>query len=139
MMTSVPPAWFVSFQSNPLEVPANQVWWHRSYRNGDMDSYINSFMNTLEKADFTALICQIEIFKIKITNLQFWRPRHGWLKNEKKKSDCKVLSVKKCNLLNMTKFISVLSSFRLIQQSLSRTRYQMISLHSALKSLSNET
>ena len=29
---------------------------HRSYRNGDINSYLNSYMDILEKADLTALI-----------------------------------------------------------------------------------
>ena len=35
---------------------------HRSYRNGDVDSYIYSYMDTLEKAKFTASIRHIARF-----------------------------------------------------------------------------
>ena len=35
---------------------------HRSYRNGDINSYINSYMDTLEIAALTALICHIGRF-----------------------------------------------------------------------------
>ena len=35
---------------------------HRSYRNGDMNSYINSYLNILEKSELTASICHIARF-----------------------------------------------------------------------------
>ena len=35
---------------------------HSSYGNGDINSYINSFMNTLEKAELTTSIRHIERF-----------------------------------------------------------------------------
>ena len=35
---------------------------HRSYRNGDINSYINSYMDTLEIAALTTLICHIRRF-----------------------------------------------------------------------------
>ena len=35
---------------------------HRSYRNGDINSYINSYMDTLEKVELTASIGHIAIF-----------------------------------------------------------------------------
>ena len=35
---------------------------HRFYRNGDINSYINSYMDTLEIAALTALICHIGRF-----------------------------------------------------------------------------
>ena len=56
----------------------------RSYGNGDINSYICSSMNTLEKAG--------------LTDLQFRSPGHRWQKNEMKKkekkkntSNCKAL------------------------------------------------
>ena len=33
---------------------------HRSYGNGEINRYINSYMNNLEKAKLSALICYIE-------------------------------------------------------------------------------
>ena len=47
------------------------------------------------------------------------------------------LGYKKYKLFDITKFILVLPTFRLIQQSLSRTRCLMKSLHFVLKLLSN--
>ena len=35
---------------------------HRSYRNGDINYYINSYMGILEKAELTPLICHIARF-----------------------------------------------------------------------------
>ena len=35
---------------------------HKSYRNGDINSYINSYMDTLEKVELTASIRHIAIF-----------------------------------------------------------------------------
>ena len=46
---------------------------------------------------------------------------------------------KKYKLFDVTKFILVLPTFRLIQQSLSRARCRMKSLHSVSKLLSNGT
>ena len=40
---------------------------HRFYENGDNNSYISSYMNTLEKDELTALPCHMDIFsKLKI-------------------------------------------------------------------------
>ena len=53
-------------------------------------------MNTSEKAEFTASIHCIEIFKIKNTDLQFRSPGHDWQKNEKMRKNtgnCKTLYV----------------------------------------------
>ena len=69
---------------------------HRSHGNGDINSYINCNMNTSEKAEFTASIHCIEIFKIKNTDLQFRSPGHDWQKNEKMRKNtgnCKTLYV----------------------------------------------
>ena len=35
---------------------------HRSYGNGDMNSFISSYMNTLEKAELTTSDCHYERF-----------------------------------------------------------------------------
>ena len=35
---------------------------HKPYRNGDINSYINSYVNTLEKAELTASIRHIAMF-----------------------------------------------------------------------------
>ena len=35
---------------------------HRSYRNGDINSYINSYTTIQEKTEFIASICHIAIF-----------------------------------------------------------------------------
>ena len=35
---------------------------HRSYRNGDINSYINSYIVAMEKAELTASICHIVRF-----------------------------------------------------------------------------
>ena len=59
---SRPPAWLFSFQTALLDVHASQFRSHRSYWNGDIHSYINSYMNTLEKAELTTLVCYIERF-----------------------------------------------------------------------------
>ena len=48
-----------------------------------------------------------------------------------------MLGYKKYKLFNVTRFILVLPTFRLIQQSLSKTRCWIKGLHSVLKSLSN--
>ena len=60
--TSPKPAWFVSFESNPLDVPACQIWINRSYRNGNTNSYIKSYTDTLENAELTASIRHITRF-----------------------------------------------------------------------------
>ena len=39
---------------------------HRSCENGDINSYINSYMNTLEKAEFNASVRHIENTRILI-------------------------------------------------------------------------
>ena len=61
---------------------------YRSSRTGDTNSYINSYMNTLEKVTLTASIRHIaQCLKSGITNLQFTSPRYGWQKNETKKKN----------------------------------------------------
>ena len=66
---------------------------HRSYGNGDINSYINSHMNTLEKNWIHRLGQQYEeIFKIRNTNLQLRSPGHGGQKN-KKAGNCKEFCV----------------------------------------------
>ena len=45
-MISPAPAWLVSFELIPLDVPAYQFGVHRSNGNGDISSYINADMNT---------------------------------------------------------------------------------------------
>ena len=55
-----------------------KVGGHRSYGNRDINSYINSYMDTFDKS-------YCEIFKIRNTDLQLRSPRFGWQKNEKKK------------------------------------------------------
>ena len=47
-MTSPAQGWLVSFKSTPLDVPACQGL--RSYWNGDINFYVNVYMNTFEKA-----------------------------------------------------------------------------------------
>ena len=57
LMTSAAPAWLVPFESNLVDVPACQIGRaHRSYRNRNMNSYINSYMDTSGKAKLTASI-----------------------------------------------------------------------------------
>ena len=56
-MTSPARAWLVSFDSDPADVPACQISW---YRNEDINSYINSYMDTLEKAELTTSIRHIK-------------------------------------------------------------------------------
>ena len=89
VMTSSAPAWLVSFKSNPVDAPA---WSHRSYRNGDINSYIKSYMDTMES--WTRLLDPpyCEMFKIGNIDLQFRSPGYGWQKNNKKKNknNCKV-------------------------------------------------
>ena len=60
-----------------------------------MKSYINSYLNTLEKLNSRPRsTIYIEIIKIRNTNLQFQRPGHGWQKNNKKNTNkCKALCV----------------------------------------------
>ena len=53
-MTSPATAWLVSFESNPVDVPACLFGDHRSYRTGDINSYIKFYLNNLEKAEITA-------------------------------------------------------------------------------------
>ena len=52
---------------------------------------------------------------------------------------CPNLGYKKYKLFDVTKFIVVLPTILLLQQSLSKTRCSMKSLHSVLKILSNGT
>ena len=59
---------------------------HRSYGNGDINSYINSYMNISEKAERTAQPPILRHFQNQETDLQFRSPRHGWQKNDKKKN-----------------------------------------------------
>ena len=58
---------------------------HKSDGNGDINSYISSYMNNLEKALLTGSVClpHGEIFKMRNTDLQFRIPGHGWQKNTK--------------------------------------------------------
>ena len=64
---------------------------HRSYRNRD----INSYMDTLGKAELTASIRLLRYFKIRNTDLQSCSSGYGWQKNEKKENtgNCKALCV----------------------------------------------
>ena len=55
-MTSPEPARLVSFDSTPLHVPTCTFGRHKSYRNGEFNSYIIACINTLEKAEFTTSI-----------------------------------------------------------------------------------
>ena len=57
-MTSSPPTCLVLFESKTLDVFGG----HRSYRNGDINSYIKSFVDTLEKVELTASIRHIARF-----------------------------------------------------------------------------
>ena len=63
VMTSAAPAWLVSFESNLVDAPACQIGRaHRSYRNRNINSYINSYMDTSGKAKLTAAIHHIGRF-----------------------------------------------------------------------------
>ena len=73
---------------------------HGFYRSGDINSYINSYLGTSEKAEVTAASIGLdwEIFKISNTNLQSRSPRYGWQKKKEKKKkkntgNCKALCV----------------------------------------------
>ena len=55
-MTSPEPARLVSFDSTPLHVPTCTFGRHKSYRNGEFNSYIIACINSLEKAEFTTSI-----------------------------------------------------------------------------------
>ena len=61
-MASPTPAWLVSFDSTPVDDLFAKFGGHRSYRNGDINSCINSFMDTLEKVELIALIRHIAGF-----------------------------------------------------------------------------
>ena len=54
---------------------------HRYYRNGDINSYINSYMDTLNKCELTASIPHIARFFI---DLQFRSPGYDWQNHKKK-------------------------------------------------------
>ena len=51
-MTSPVPALLVSFESNIVDVPTCQI--SRSWKTGDINPYINSYMDILYKAELTA-------------------------------------------------------------------------------------
>ena len=57
-MTAPAPSWLESFESNLYMYLLARFGDHRSYRNGD----INSYMDTLEIAALTVLICHIGRF-----------------------------------------------------------------------------
>ena len=57
---------------------------YKSHRNRVINSYINSYMDALEKAE---LIASCEMYKIKKTDLQFWNPGYDWQKNKKKEKN----------------------------------------------------
>ena len=61
-MTAPAPSWLESFESNLYMYLLARFGDHRSYRNGDINSYINSYMDTLEIAALTVLICHIGRF-----------------------------------------------------------------------------
>ena len=92
-------SWLISTQSTP----ADEFGDHRSYKNGDINCYINSYMDTLEKADRIISIRHIAgILKLRIRNSGYrWQKK----KKEVKKStgNCKVLCVsgkrKKCSTI----------------------------------------
>ena len=50
-MASPAPALFASLESNLVDAPYCQISDHRSYRNGDINSYIKSYMDTLKQAE----------------------------------------------------------------------------------------
>ena len=59
---------------------------------GDTNSYIKSYMDTLEKSELTTSICHIAKFlKIRNTDLQFQSPGYGCEK--KNTGDCKAFCV----------------------------------------------
>ena len=94
-MTPPTPAWLASFELTPLDVLPWKFRGLRSYGNGDINSYINSYMNILEKAELTALTRQtvkfpksgITIFNCEATNTT------GRKKKKKNKGNCKALCV----------------------------------------------
>ena len=51
IMTSPAPALLVSFESNIVDVPTCQI--SRSWKTGDINPYINSYMDILYKAELT--------------------------------------------------------------------------------------
>ena len=60
---------------------------HRSYGNGDINSYMSSYMNTLEKAEPIASVCHNEIFlKSGIPIYNFKVPDTVGKTNEKKEN-----------------------------------------------------
>ena len=63
---------------------------HRFYRNGDYNSYINFYMDILEK-EVTASTRHMA----RNTDMQFQSPGYGWQKNKKKKNtgNCNTLCV----------------------------------------------
>ena len=67
-------SWLISTQSTP----ADEFGDHRSYKNGDINCYINSYMDTLEKADRITSIRHIAgILKLRIRNSGY-----GWQKKK---------------------------------------------------------
>ena len=54
------PTWLVPFESTILDIHVSRIWGHRSYVNGEISSWINSYMNTLEKAEIIVSILHIE-------------------------------------------------------------------------------
>ena len=93
-MTSSTPAWLASFELTPLDALLFRFIGHKSYGNGDINSYI-TYINILEKAELTASIRQTERFSksgISIFNCEV--PGTTGRKNhEKSKGNCKALFV----------------------------------------------
>ena len=83
---------------------------HKSYRNGDINSYIKSYMDTLGNAEFTTSIRRIARFLKTNTDLRFRSPGYGRQKNKKKKKktcNCKAFAVsRKRSNTNKKKYIT---------------------------------
>ena len=55
-VTSPEPAWLVSLEPNPVDVPIAKFGDLRSYRDGDINSDIKSYVDTFGKAERTAIL-----------------------------------------------------------------------------------
>ena len=75
---------------------------YRSYRYGDINSYVKSYIDTLESTD--PPYCQI--FKIRNADLQFLSPGYGRQKNKKKKNKGNCRKIKRRRIKAIAKRFS---------------------------------
>ena len=113
---------------------------HRSYGNGDVNSYINSYMNTSEKGELTSLVGHIERFsKSEVPIYISEVPDTAFPKNEKKNiGNCKALCIsrERNKIITVNKRLQTHINYCCHPLSCHASRFVCFWYHAKLKQLS---